>query len=213
MPLPGYTESFVEYQVLLGYEKEGIAKYFDGKLRQYFPVAELLDSVVSKEERNKEERIMVENKVHIENVGNPHVEQHNTQTNSQSQTVDLHNQFKEAQALFDNLKNDILDEAEIEIEDEKEKKRVANELSKAEKAMTAAEQAAQEGTEPDAATKSRLEEFFNSLADKSSRLGKALDFVDQNTQKVQKLARTYNSIAGNVGLTTVPPLLLGSEKK
>jgi hypothetical protein len=58
-----------------------------------------------------------------------------------------------------------------------------------------------------------LEEFFNSLADKSSRLGKALEFVDQGTQKVQKLARIYNSIAGNVGLPTVPPLLLGKEKK
>ena len=217
VPLPGYPESFVEYQELLGYEQEGIAQYFDGKLRKYFSVSDLLDSVVSKEERTKEERIMVETKIDIHDVGNPQVHQNvnqtNTQTSTQNQSVELLNQFKDAQALFRNLKDDILDEAEIEIEDEKEKKRVTRELDKAEKAMTEAEEAAAQGKEPDAATKSRLAEFFNSLADKTSRLGKALEFVDQGAQKVQKLARTYNSIASNIGLPTVPPLLLGKESK
>ena len=212
VPLPGHANSFVEYQVLLGYEQEGIPKYFDGKLRKYFSVSDLLDSVVSKTERNKEGITIVNN---VQNNANQtqNVNQANTQTNTQNQSVDLLNQLREAQGLFRNLKDDILDEAEIEIEDEKEKKRVANELSKAEKALTEAEAAAEQGKEPDAATKSRLEEFFSSLADKSSRLGKALEFVDQGTQKVQKLARTYNSIAGNVGLPTVPPLLLGKEVK
>ncbi|WLE97750.1 MAG: COR domain-containing protein [Candidatus Electrothrix communis] len=217
VPLPGYQNAFADYKALLGYERAGKNEYFDGILSETFSVSELLDSVVSKEERSKEERIMVETKIDIHDVGNPQIHQNvnqsNTQMNTQNQSVDLHNQFKEAQALFRNLKADILDEAEIEIEDEKEKKRVANELNKAEKAMTEAEEAAAQGKEPDAATKSRLEGFFNSLADKSSRLGKALEFVDQGTQKVQKLARTYNSIAGNVGLPTVPPLLLGKEDK
>uniref|UniRef100_UPI0040574927 COR domain-containing protein n=2 Tax=Candidatus Electrothrix sp. TaxID=2170559 RepID=UPI0040574927 len=216
--LPGYPGYFADYQNLLGYERKGWDTkgwdtYCDGILGESFSVSDLLDSVVSKEERNKE-GIKLVNEINMSDFGksevHQNVDQHNTQTANQS--VDLHNQFKEAQALFDNLKNDILDEAEIEIEDEKEKKRVTRELDKAEQAMTAAEKAVQEEKEPDAATKSRLEEFFNSLADKSSRLGKALDFVDQGTQKVQKLARTYNSIAGNIGLPTVPPLLLGKEK-
>ncbi|MCI5218210.1 MAG: hypothetical protein D3914_03215 [Candidatus Electrothrix sp. LOE2] len=215
VPLPGYEDIFAEYQELLGYERAGKDEYFKGILGETFSVSDLLDSVVSKEERIQERGNVMN--VSFDNIGNPqvhqNVDQHNTQTVSQNQSVDLHNQFKDAQALFRNLKADILDEAEIEIDDEKEKKRVANELNKAEKAMTAAEKAVQEETEPDAATKSRLEEFFNSLADKSSRLGKALEFVDQGTQKVQKLARIYNSIAGNVGLPTVPPLLLGKEKK
>jgi hypothetical protein len=214
VPLPGYPEAFVEYQVLLGHEQEGIAQYFDGKLRKYFSVSDLLDSVVSKDERNKDKERIV-NEIHIHDIGKSevHTNNENTMTNTQNQSVDLHNQFKDAQALFRNLKDDILDEAEIEIEDEKEKKRVANELNKAEKALTEAEEAAAQGKEPDAATKSRLEEFFTSLADTSSRLGKALTFVDQGRQKVQKLARTYNSIAGNVGLPTVPPLLLGKERE
>ncbi|MCI5166431.1 MAG: hypothetical protein D3903_10105 [Candidatus Electrothrix sp. GM3_4] len=212
VPLPGYKDIFAEYQELLGYYLAGRDEYFKGTLGETFSVSELLDSVVSKTERNKEGITIVNN---VQNNANQtqNANQANTQTNTQNQSVDLHNQFKEAQGLLRNLKDDILDEAEIEIEDEKEKKRVANELSKAEKAMTAAEAAAEQGKEPDAATKSRLEEFFNSLADKSSRLGKALELVDQGTQKVQKLARTYNSIAGNVGLPVVPPLLLGSEEK
>ncbi|XCN71643.1 MAG: leucine-rich repeat domain-containing protein [Candidatus Electrothrix aestuarii] len=218
VPLPGHSGAFAKYKDLLGHEQKGWATYRDGTLGEEFSVSDLLDSVVSKDERNKDkERIVVEhhNHVKIENVGNPQINQNVTQNNTQTvnQSVDLLNQLKDAQALFRNLKDDILDEAEIEIEDEKEKKRVARELDKAEKAMTAAEKAVQEGKEPDAATKSRLEEFFNSLADKSSRLGKALKFVDQGTQKVQKLARTYNSIAGNIGLPTVPPLLLGKESK
>uniref|UniRef100_UPI0040576172 COR domain-containing protein n=1 Tax=Candidatus Electrothrix sp. TaxID=2170559 RepID=UPI0040576172 len=210
VPLPGHQNAVADYKALLGYERAGKNEYFDGILSETFSVSDLLDSVVSKEERSKEEKIVV----NVQNNANQsqNVTQANTQTNTQNQSVDLHNQFKEAQALFRNLKADILDEAEIEIEDEKEKKRVTRELDKAEQAMTAAEKAVQEEKEPDAATKSRLEEFFNSLADKSSRLGKALDFVDQGTQKVQKLARTYNSIAGNIGLPTVPPLLLGKEK-
>ncbi|MCW5212336.1 leucine-rich repeat domain-containing protein, partial [Desulfobulbus sp. TB] len=213
VPLPSYPDRFVKYSVLLGHEKHSEPEYFEAELGKYFPVSELLDTVVSKEERNQE-RINIVNEINMSDFGKSDVRQNVNQNNTQTanQSVDLHNQFKDAKALFDNLKDDILDEAEIEIDDEKEKKRVTRELNKAEKAMTAAEQAVQEGTEPDAATKSRLEEFFNSLADKSSRLGKALDFVDQNTQKVQKLARTYNSVASNIGLPTVPPLLLGKEK-
>ncbi|MCI5119655.1 MAG: hypothetical protein D3908_00350 [Candidatus Electrothrix sp. AUS4] len=213
--LPGHPGSFANYQNLLGYERKGWDTYCDGILGEEFSVSDLLDSVVSKDERNKDkERIVVEhhNHVKIENVGNPQINQNVTQNNTQTvnQSVDL---LKDAQALFRNLKDDILDEAEIEIKDEKEKKRVANELNKAEKALAEAEEAVSQDKEPDAATKSRLEEFFTSLADKSSRLGKALEFVDQGTQKVQKLARTYNSIAGNIGLHTVPPLLLGREAR
>ncbi|WPD21832.1 MAG: COR domain-containing protein [Candidatus Electrothrix scaldis] len=210
--LPGYPGHFADYQNLLGYERKGWDTYCDGILGESFSVSDLLDSVVSKDERNKEgERNMSgeHHHFHFENIGNPNVTvtQNNTQTVNQS--IDL---LKDAQALFRNLKEDILDEVDDEIEDEKEKKRVARELDKAEKALTEAKEAAAQGKEPDAATKSRLEEFFTSLADKSSRLGKALEFVDQGAQKVQKLARTYNSIAGNIGLPTVPPLLLGKEK-
>lgn len=160
---------------------------------------------------------MVENKIHIENVGNPKVNQTVTQNSSQSvdqkQSLDFLDQLKDMQGLFCNLKEDILDEADIEIEDEKEKKRIQNELGKAEKALTEAESAAKEGNELDAAAKNRLETFFNSLADKNSRLGKALEFVGNGANKAQELAQAYNKFATNIGWPAVPPLLLGKDKQ
>uniref|UniRef100_UPI00405685BE COR domain-containing protein n=1 Tax=Candidatus Electronema sp. TaxID=2698783 RepID=UPI00405685BE len=207
VPLPGHEDALVEYQVLLGHEQEGIAQYFDGKLRKFFSVSELLDNIVSKHERSKEGNIMI----HLENIGNPQMTQTNSQQQSQHQQQSA-NLLKEAQGLFHNLKEDIIAEADIEFDDAKEKKRVENELTKAEKALAEAESAAAEGKEPDAAAKSRLEEFFTSLADKSSRLGKLLESVDQGAEKVRKLARTYNKVAENIGLPSVPPLLLGKEQ-
>ncbi|MGX9727275.1 MAG: COR domain-containing protein [Candidatus Electronema sp. VV] len=207
VPLPEYEDALVEYQVLLGHEQEGIAQYFDGKLRKFFSVSDLLDSIVSKHERSKEGNNIM---IHLENIGNPQVTQTNSQHQSQHQQQSA-NLLKEAQGLFRNLKEDIIAEADIEFDDAKEKKRVENELTKAEKALAEAESAAAEGKEPDAAAKGRLEEFFNSLADKSSRLGKLLESVDQGAEKVRKLARTYNKVAENIGLPSVPPLLLGKE--
>ena len=65
VPLPGHKDIFAEYQELLGYERAGRDEYFKGTLGETFSVFELLDSVVSKEERTKEERIMVETKIDI----------------------------------------------------------------------------------------------------------------------------------------------------
>ncbi len=207
----------MEYSELLGHEQAGEPHYFSGKLKKKFSVSELLDSVVSREERIKEGGVTVVNK--FENIGNP-VQNQNVQqefvqtvTQHQQQSVDLHNQVREAKGLFRNLKEDILDEADIEIEDEKEKKRLQNELKKAENALAELESATEQGQEPDSAAKGRLEEFFNSLAEKGSRLNKALELVTTGTQKVQKLARTYNEVAQNIGWPSVPPLLLGSDKK
>ncbi|WP_417913725.1 COR domain-containing protein [Candidatus Electronema sp. JM] len=200
-------EYFVEYQELLGYERAGRNEYFHGKSGRAFSVSELLDSVVSKYERIKEGNNIM---IHLENIGNPQVTQTNSQQQSQHQQQSA-NLLKEAQGLFRNLKEDIIAEADIEFDDAKEKKRVENELAKTEKALAEAERAAAAGKEPDAAAKSRLEEFFTNLADKSSRLGKLLESVDQGAEKVRKLARTYNKIAENIGLPSVPPLLLGKE--
>lgn len=105
---------------------------------------------------------------------------------------------RQAQGLFRNLKEDILAEAEIEFDEEKEKKRVQNELKKAEDALAEAESAAKKGEKPDAAAKSRL--------------GKVLEFAANGAGKAQELARTYNKVAKNIGLPAVPPLLLGKEK-
>ena len=106
-----------------------------------------------------------------------------------------------------------MEEVDIEIEDEKEKKRIANELNKTEKAFEELEKAAEnDKKEIDAGTKSRLQDFIDNLADKNSRINKALKFVSNGTKKMQKLARLYNNFAPFFILPSVPPFLLGKEE-
>ena len=54
IPLPGYPQAWVKYQVLLGHEREGWEEYRDGELGKTFSVSVLLDNVVSPAERAKE---------------------------------------------------------------------------------------------------------------------------------------------------------------
>nr|6HLU_A Chain A, Rab family protein [Chlorobaculum tepidum]6HLU_B Chain B, Rab family protein [Chlorobaculum tepidum] len=54
IPLPGHPDELVEYKELLGLEKMGRDEYVSGKLEKVFSVSKMLDSVISKEERNKE---------------------------------------------------------------------------------------------------------------------------------------------------------------
>ncbi len=207
VPLPGYEDVFVEYQELLGYERAGRDKYFHGKLGKEFSVSQLLDSVVTQQERS-EERSMVH--VNLENIGNSNVT--NTQTNTQSQhqeqrqavDVQMQQEIKAMRGLFRNLKEDILSEADIEIEDAKEKQRIENELNTVEKALVVLEESATAGEKPETAVTSRLEKFFQNLADKTSRLGKVLETVDHSTEKVRNLVKIYNKFAQNIGLPSIP---------
>jgi internalin A len=139
-------------------------------------------------------------------------QQESTLTATQQQTVTQ--EVKTVQGLFKNLKQDILDEIEIEIDDEKEKKRITNELQKAGTAFGELEQAASEGKKELAeGTKSRLSEFIDNLSDENSRINKALKLVSKGTEKAQKLARVYNNFAPFFALPSVPPILLGDDKK
>ncbi len=54
IPLPGHPEMNIEYDELIGYEREGIAEYFVGKLRKRFNVGELLDGIKYEKEVSKE---------------------------------------------------------------------------------------------------------------------------------------------------------------
>jgi small GTP-binding protein len=53
IPLPGHPDILVEYKELLGYERSGRDEYFVGKLGKSFSVSEMLDSVISKNDRMK----------------------------------------------------------------------------------------------------------------------------------------------------------------
>lgn len=155
--------------------------------------------------------------INLSNIGNTqtHVEQHAQLTATQTQTVsiDIKIDVKTVQGLFNNLKEDILDEIDIEIDDEKEKKRIANELKKAGRAFEALEEAAgREDSDLDSATKSRLKEFVSNLADEDSRIGKTLGLVSRGREKMQAVGKAYNSVAPYFVLPSIPPPLLGDDR-
>ena len=131
----------------------------------------------------------------------------------QQQTV-IHQEVKNVQGLFKNFKQDILEEVEIEIKDEKEKTRIKNELQKADNAFSELEKAASDGKkEIEAGTKSRIKEFIDNLSDKNSRINKAFKLVSKGAEKIQKLGRVYNKFALYFTLPSIPPILLGEENK
>jgi small GTP-binding protein len=210
IPLPGYPELLIEYKELLGYEQAGRDEYFVGKLGKSFSVSEMLDSVINKQERAKEMGDKIN--INLSNIGNSQqtVSQQVDQNVSQKQTVSQ--EVKTVQALFKNLKEDILTEIDIEIEDEKEKKRINKELENTEKAFLELEKAVSEDKkELPESTKNRIGEFIDNLSDENSRFNKALKLVSKGAEKVQKLGRIYNNIAPFFVLPSIPPSLLGKK--
>jgi len=215
IPLPGFPHELVEYKELLGYEKAARDIYFSGKIGKEFSVSEMLDSVISIEERTREQQmpnvhVHVENK--LENIGNPtqHVEQKNEQQVAVSVSQEVHQAVQNLQGLFSNLKHDILEEAELEIEDEKERKKLQSELLKAGEALAEMEMAVAAGQKAlKPSVKERLGEFIESLADENSRLSKGIKLLSKGAEKARKLAGYYNTCAPFFGLPSVPPVLLG----
>lgn len=139
------------------------------------------------------------------------VKQEASLSSNQQQTVTQ--QVKNVQGLFKNLKEDILDEVDIEIEDEKEKKRIKTELQKAENAFNDLEKATiEDKKELPVSTKDRIAEFFSNLSDENSRINKAFQGVSKGAEKVQKLGQAYNKVAPYFTLPSIPPILLGKNK-
>ncbi|NVO09292.1 MAG: leucine-rich repeat domain-containing protein [Bacteroidales bacterium] len=210
IPLPGYPNEFVKYTALLGHERAGLAKFFNGDLDEWFSVSDMLDSVINKQERSKD---MGERSINIsvkqgDQVVN--VNQNANLTATQQQTVSQ--EIKIVQDLFKNLKDDILKEVDIEVDDEKERKRIKNELQKAEEALSELEKAASEGKkEVSEGLKDRLKEFFDNLSDEKSRLNKALKLVSKGAEKLQKFGKFYNNVAPFFALPSIPPVLLGEK--
>lgn len=56
IPLPGFSNYTIDYEELIGFEQDGRKEYYNGKLRKVFSVKELLDGVVSEEQRKEEQQ-------------------------------------------------------------------------------------------------------------------------------------------------------------
>jgi small GTP-binding protein len=220
IPLPGYPDELVEYLELLGLEKMGIDEYVSGKLGKVFSVSTMLDSVISREERNEERnkenrmgdiKFIVENK--LENIGNPTVSTH--QQNHQQVEVNVSQEIvqhvQNLQGVFENLKEDILREAELEIDDAKERKRLASELDLAENAIIEMETAVADGKkELKPSVKERLGEFIDNLSNPDSRLRKGIGLVTKGAEKAAKLADFYNKCAPFFNLASIPSGIFGA---
>ena len=182
-------------------------------------IAQLIGSIYDNTElEKKQQKIMKKNQgvnidIHDFGKAEAHAESTTNVTTTVTVTQEVKQEVKNVIGEFKNLKDDIMEEVDIEVEDEKEKKRIANELNKTEKAFAALEKAAESDTkEIDEGTKSRFKEFFKNLGDENSRISKALKFVSNGTEKVQELARLYNNFAPFFLLPSVPRFLLGKEE-
>ncbi len=155
--------------------------------------------------------------INLSNIGNPQQNVTQKQTSVQKATLtaiqqQTVKQVNEVQGLFKNLKEDILEEIDLEIDDEKEKRRIKNELEKTEKAFSELETSASEGKEElDTSTKNRLTEFIDNLSDENSRINKTLKLVSKGKGKAQTLAKVYNKFAPFFALPSVPDILLGKK--
>lgn len=210
---------FFDYDDIKTYLQKGKTKIDCRKSTEEVSIASLIGSVFNIDEIEwRYKRIMDESKIHIDFKPIIKVQQKQkqrqkaTQTATQQQAVNVHQEVKTVQGLFKNLKEDILDEVDIEIEDEKEKQRIKNELDKVDVAFSELERAASEGKkELPVSTKSRISEFVDKLSDENSRINKALRLVSKGAEKVQKLGRFYNKVAPYFALPSIPPILLGKE--
>ncbi|MFT5162226.1 MAG: hypothetical protein ACI9FJ_000794, partial [Alteromonadaceae bacterium] len=214
------TPYFFDYSDIENYLKKGKVTIDCRKSTEIIPINTLVGSVFNADEiQSKVESLTDDNKNHfhinLSHIGNPQVnvsqEAILTATQTQTVVVTIEN-VMDVQGLFANLKEDIFDEIDIEIDDEKERRRVKNDLQKAQKAFDALEKAAGNKSKTlDNASRHRLKEFVSNIGDEDSRLNRALEFVDRGKDKLQALGRAYNKIAPNFTLPSIPPILLGSE--
>lgn len=128
-------------------------------------------------------------------------------TEQEAAKLKAHQYVEEAIGLFGNLKEDILEEIDIEIEDEKERKRIEYELKKIENALLKVQKFAKSGKQiktVDVATKRRLVEFVDKISNYDSRIIEALDLVSEGTEKFKEFSDIYNKFAPIFGLPTIP---------
>ena len=218
VPLPNNPSMLVDYSELLGFEIMGVDEYVSGKLKKTFSVAKMLDCYSDKAQRIEMNEKLNGDKVvvnvKVENVGNTEVNQTNTQdsqqvsnlTATQEQSVGI--EISNIQGVFKNIKSDILEELDIEVDDDKDKRRLTNELNKVEKAFDEMAAVKNKGGVLPVSTFERLSEFSKDLQDEDSRIRKAFSLISKGKDKAQKLAASYNKVAPYFSLPNVPAVFL-----
>ena len=86
-------------------------------------------------------------------------------------------------------------------------------IEKAETAIKEIEAAQSQGGQPAPKSTNRLKRFIDDLSDEESTLHKGLKLLRKGKDYGVTLAETYNKIAPNIGLVSIPPLALDVIKK
>ena len=208
VPLPDNDEITSEYEELIGYEQMGKDDYTVGKLRKTYSVKELLNGVVSEEERAEEHMKIPKSG------GNVYVTVGQKQVNVQKQDV--------MQEVMQDVKQDVKQEVKINLkidlpviqsEFREFKREVTNlddeldeELVDLEDDLLEITPASEEGKVNKAINKLSL--FMQKLKDKNSRFSRIVKGTKKGIELAQKLAVTYNKFAQALGLDPVQDLFL-----
>ena len=208
VPLPDNDEITSEYEELIGYEQMGKDDYTVGKLRKTYSVKELLNGVVSEEERAEEHMKIPKSG------GNVYVTVGQKQVNVQKQDV--------MQEVMQDVKQDVKQEVKINLkidlpviqsEFRQFKREVTNlddeldeELVDLENDLLEITPASEEGKVNKAINKLSL--FMQKLKDEDSRFSRIVKGTKKGIELAQKLAVTYNKFAQALGLDPVQDLFL-----
>lgn len=111
------------------------------------------------------------------------------------------------------LKEDIERELKIKKVPEEEIELVKSDIEVAEQAIKEIETAQKKNQELAPKSKNRLKRFITDLSDEKSSIHKALKRLRKGKYYGVRLAETYNKIAENIGMPSVPPLALEIIKK
>jgi len=180
------------------------------------PIHKLLDSVIDKDEIEKQYSDKMKDKISIDfkptiKVSPKQIQKTKvkaladaTATNNVTifiQTIlgevqSLKEDFEDERKLLQKSMND--DEIDVTIRD----------IEKAEIALQEIEAAQSQGGQPTTKSINRLKRFIDDLSDEESTLHKGLKLLRKGRDYGVNLAETYNKIASNIGLPSIPPLAL-----
>lgn len=220
IPLPRYPNNFVSYQNLIGHEVKKRDEYFDGTIGQGFDVSKLLSGIESRDETAK---AIAEQKEHVTVVNNNNINiqndnsssltssnnQEQTATQTATQTVDISIELKNLKGTADYVLEDLVDDAEDEIENEREFAKVKKDCEKVTKAVNEIQGLeSPEQADEKVGSFSRISDFLTGALDGSSRTGETLELLGDTVNKVRGLAKKYNTVASYFGMPVVPEVLL-----
>ncbi|CDU15633.1 hypothetical protein VCR17J2_90139 [Vibrio coralliirubri] len=217
-----YSNEYVDYEELIGLEVMGQTDYISGRLKESYPVLRLLSGIESRAEteksvaRQKEEiNVSVEVKTGDVNVRTGDItnslssSSEQLQTVSQTQQVDLQIELKGLSGTAEYVLNDLKDEADFEIENERDKARFIKECDKVKEAITQIEQAdTPEKANNNLGSFSRVQDFLSNALEGTGKVGETMQSLGDNISKVRELAKKYNKVASLLGLPVVPEILL-----